>query len=108
MDKDYRRLWNSAANTIDKARAIRTLAEILADEEGRAFVSRLELKEAELCIELLGLASHDLLSFLHHLMVSSGYREAHPRNRRKGRFHRRVEETCRILWTTSTLYDDSR
>ena len=60
MVKDYRRLWKDVTNTIDEARAVRTLADILADKEGRTFISRLEHKDAELCIEILDRVSHDL------------------------------------------------
>jgi len=61
MAKDYRRLWKSVVGTIDEARAVRTLADILVDKEGNAFVSRLERNDAELCIEILYHVSHDLL-----------------------------------------------
>jgi len=55
--KDYRRLWNGIAGATDKARS---LAEILADKEGRAFISRLDERDAELCIEILGDVSYSL------------------------------------------------
>ena len=60
MAKDYQRLWEDVTRAIDEANAVRTLAEILADEEGRTFVSRLERKDAELCIEILDHVSCDL------------------------------------------------
>ena len=66
MAKDYQRLWKDAAGTTDEAKAVRALAAILADEEGRAFVSRLEHKDAELCVEILdhvGDDLHPLLAF---------------------------------------------
>lgn len=60
MAKDFRRLWKDVTNTIDEAKAVRILAEILADKEGRAFISRLERKDAELCIEILDHVSYNL------------------------------------------------
>jgi len=56
----YQRSWNDLISTTDKANAVRTLAEILVDKEGRAFASRLEREDAKLCIELLDLVSHNL------------------------------------------------
>jgi len=51
--KNYDQLWKGSASAVDKARAIQTLGEILADPEGRGFVSRLDSKNARLCIEIL-------------------------------------------------------
>ena len=53
MAKDYQRLWKAVISTTDEAKAIRTLANILADKEGRTFISRLDRTGAELCIEIL-------------------------------------------------------
>ena len=53
MAKDYQRLWKEVASGLDEAKSVRTLAEIVVDKEGRAFVSRLERGDAELCIEIL-------------------------------------------------------
>ena len=50
---DYQRLWKEVTSAIDEAKAVRTLAEILAEKEGRKFISRLERRDAELCIEIL-------------------------------------------------------
>ena len=77
MTKNYQRLWKDVASTIDEAKAVRTLAEILADTEGRAFISRLERKHAELCIDIL-----DRVSCVLHfplspsLTISSGHLRA--------------------------------
>ena len=60
MAKYYQRLWKDVTRAIDEANAVRTLTEILADEEGRAFVSRLERKDAKSCIEILDRVSRDL------------------------------------------------
>jgi hypothetical protein len=60
MHKHYYRLWADVANTTDEAKAVRTLAEILADRDGRTFISHLERKSAELCIEILDRVSRDL------------------------------------------------
>jgi len=62
MATDYRRLWMDVANPTDEAQAVRTLAEILRDKEGKVFISRLDRKDAELCIEILGNVGPDLHS----------------------------------------------
>jgi hypothetical protein len=59
MAKDYRRLWEDITSTSDEGKAVRTLAEIVLDEEGRSFISNLQRKDAELCIEVLDLVSRD-------------------------------------------------
>ena len=72
MTKDYQQLWKHVTSATDEAKATRTLAEILADQEGRAFISRLERKDAELCIDILDRVSrdpHSLLAFA----VSDGF-----------------------------------
>ena len=42
MAKNYQRLWDQVTSGIDEAKSVRTLAEIVVDEEGRAFISRLD------------------------------------------------------------------
>jgi len=59
MAKDHGRLWKEVAGTTDEGKAIRTLAEILADKEGGTFVSNLGHKDAELCIEILNRVSRN-------------------------------------------------
>ena len=59
MVKDYQRLWKCVISTADEANAVRTLAVILADKEGRSFVSCLERKDVGLCIEILDRVSSD-------------------------------------------------
>jgi len=59
MTKDYEQLWKSVASATEAAQAVGTLAEILADKEGRVFISRLGGKDAELCIEILDDVSRD-------------------------------------------------
>jgi len=54
MEKDYQRLWAAVTNAADKTQATQTLAEILVDKDGKVFISRLDSKDAELCIEILG------------------------------------------------------
>lgn len=61
-----------AAGTNDEVRAVRTLAEILLDEEGRTFISNLEREDAELCIEILSRVSRDPY-LLPILAVSDGF-----------------------------------
>ena len=60
MAKNYQRLWNEVTHAIDEAKSVRILAEILVDKEGRTFISRLDRKDAELCIEILDYVSRDL------------------------------------------------
>jgi len=70
MAKDYVRLWKDVASTTDEGKAVRKLAEVLVDKEGRTFMSSLECKDAELCIEILdnvGRNSH--LPPLRHLRL---------------------------------------
>ena len=108
MTKDYQRLWKTVTSTIDEARAVRTLAEILVDKEGRAFISRLGREDARLCIEILDHVSRDLrLSCPPPQIVSSGHRRAQPQNRREAGFLRHVEETFRNPWTTAGFHDDN-
>jgi len=56
----YQQLWKAAASTNDEGKAVRTLARILLDKEGRSFILRLERNDAELCVELLDRVSPDL------------------------------------------------
>ena len=72
MAKDYQRLWAHITGTTDESRAVRTLVEILADREGRTFISRLERKEAELCIDILDHVSRDL-DLLPSFVLSGGF-----------------------------------
>ena len=62
----------------DESKAVRTLADILADREGRTFVSRLERKDVGLCIEILDRVSHNLRP-LPAFALSGGFIRA-PRN----------------------------
>jgi len=60
MTRDYQHLWAGVASATDKAQAVRTLADILTNKEGRALISRLDSGDAELCIEILSNVSRDL------------------------------------------------
>ena len=64
MTKDYRRLWKNITSTTDEGEAVRTLTEILADKEGRAFIGNLNREDAGLCIEIL---DHVSLSMIHRI-----------------------------------------
>ena len=55
----------TVTNTTDQAQAIQTLAEILTDKDGKAFISRLDYEDAGSCIEVLGNVSPNL-----HLLCS--------------------------------------
>ena len=61
MTKDYLQLWKDVASAIDGGKAFRTLAEILADREGRTFIANLERGHAELCMEILDYVSLSLI-----------------------------------------------
>ena len=60
MAKDYGGLWNDIINAVDETKAVRTLAEVLADKEGRTFLLRLEPEDAEFCVEILDRVSYNL------------------------------------------------
>ena len=95
MAKDYRRLWKDITNTIDEARAVWILAEILVEKEGRAFISSLESKDAELCIEILDHVRCDMCLFplSPSQMISAGHRRAQPQKHRETGLLRHIEET---------------
>ena len=57
--KDFQWLWKDVTSAEDEAGAIRALAEILIEKEGRAFISRLDREDAKFCIELLDRVSCD-------------------------------------------------
>ena len=59
MAKNYQQLWKDVASTSDEGKAVRTLAEIALDKEGRTFILELERGAAELCIEILDRVSRD-------------------------------------------------
>jgi len=59
MAKDYHQLWKDAISAGDKAKAIQTLSDVLVEKEGRVFFSRLDGKEAKLCVEILDDVSCD-------------------------------------------------
>ena len=65
MAKGYQELWKDVKSATDETKAVRTLAGILADKEGRTFIPRLERKDAELCIKILDRVGYGsrLLSF---------------------------------------------
>ena len=95
MGKDYRQLWAGVTNATGQAEAVRALAEIVIDKQGRAFTLNLERKEAKSCVEILDSVSRDLqppISLPH--TVSPGYLNEKPRTRREESFLRHAEETC--------------
>jgi len=63
MVQNYQQLWKEIAEADSGTKAVRTLAEILADKEGRTFISHLERNDAELCIEVLDRVSRDVHLF---------------------------------------------
>ena len=66
MAESYSQLWNSVANTNDKAEAVLALSKISTDKEGRDFIVSLGREEIQLCINILDRVSFDL-----HLPLSS-------------------------------------
>jgi len=106
MTKDYKQLWKDVTHAIDEVQAVQTLAEILADKEGGVFISRLDSKDAELCIEILDCVSCDLYMPLSSAqVVSSGHRGARAQTRREAGLLRYVEKTCWSSRTTARLHD---
>ena len=53
MTRDYQQLWGGVTTTTDEVQTVRALAKILADKEGRVFISCLDSKDAGSCIEIL-------------------------------------------------------
>ena len=66
MAESYPQLWNSVANTNDKAEAVLALSKISTDKGGRDFIVSLGREEVQLCINVLDRVSFDL-----HLPLSS-------------------------------------
>jgi len=96
MAKDYQQLWKGVADATDKTEAVRTLADIVADVDGRTFALGLELEGVRLCIETLDSVGRNLcLPLSLSQMVSSGHRRTQPRNTQEAYFLRRVEKTRR-------------
>ena len=95
MAQDYQHLWKTVASATDETQAAQTLAKILADKQGRAFISRLERNDVELCVEILDMVSRD--ARLHHSSlsqtISSGSYEAKPQPHRQTVLHHHLEET---------------
>jgi len=60
MTRDYQQLWDSVIATTDEAQTVPGLAGVLADTEGRAFILRLNNKDAGSCIEVLDKVSPNL------------------------------------------------
>ena len=65
MTKRYQQLWGGVTTTADETQTVRALAEILANREGRVFISCLNSQDVGLCIETLDNVSRNL-----HLLPS--------------------------------------
>jgi len=75
MTKNYQQLWKGATNATDRAEAVQTLAEMVADSDGRAFILDLKPEDVVLCIEILDYVGCDLrLACPLPHMVSLGHR----------------------------------
>ena len=96
MAKDYQQLWEGVADSTGKAEAVRALAEIVADFDGRTFALSLEPKAVRLCIETLDYVGCNLrLPTFAVLNISSGHHRTQPRDAEEAHILRRVEKTCR-------------
>jgi len=95
MTKDYQQLWEDVTTTTDEAQTVWALAKILADSEGRGFISRLDNEDAGSCIEILDNVSRDLHFPLlpPPQTVSSGYCWAQSRTSRQADILPHTEET---------------
>ena len=71
MTKDYGELWRNVTTASDDIDAVRILAEILLDKEGRVFASNLGRSDAEICIEILDYVRHDNIYHL-PFVISNG------------------------------------
>ena len=95
MIKDYQQLWGGVTTTTDEAQAVLALAGILADKEGRDFISHLDSKTAEPCVEILDNVSRGL--YFHPSpppqTVLSGYYRAQPQTGREAGILPHIEET---------------
>ena len=110
MAKDYQRLWKDVTNAKSEAQCVRILAEILADQEGRRFVSYLGREDAELCIEILDRVSRDLSlpPFFVFSAALSGNIEVQSQIHRKTQLLCHAEETCCLAWAFAGVDTDNR
>ena len=76
MGNDYRQLWEGVTNATGQSEAVRALAKIVVDKQGRVFVSSLEREEAELCVKILDDVSRDALPISSPHTVSPGHHRA--------------------------------
>ena len=53
MSEGHQQLLAEATTATDRAKSIRVLAKILADDGGKDFISCLDRKDGESCIEIL-------------------------------------------------------
>jgi len=95
MAKDYQQLWEDATATTGEAHTVWALAGILADKDGRLFISSLDSKDAVSCIEILDNVSRYLHLPLSPLpqAVSPGYCRAKHQTCREAGILSHVEET---------------
>ena len=54
---DFQRLRNDVKSANDEVKAVRALAEIVAEKAGRVFISQFDREDAEYCIDILGRVS---------------------------------------------------
>jgi len=95
MATDYQQLWGRVTTTTSEAQNVRALAGIVADKEGRVFISRLDSKEAVSCIDILDNVSRNLRFSLSPppQALSSGHCRMQHRTSREAGILRHIEET---------------
>ena len=94
MAKDYQQLWGGVTTTTGETQTVRALAGILADKDGRFFISCLDSKQAASCIEILDNVSRreSLLSPFAAASVSSGHRRMQHQTTREAGVLPHIEE----------------
>ena len=113
MAKDYPQLWKDVTSARDERKAVRILAEILADREGRTFIRTLKRADAELCIEILDHVSLSLIRPICFLLprlrwpFSLGHRKTYPQDRGEADFLPHAEETRWNSCTVAGVDDDN-
>ena len=103
MAKDFQGLWKDVTGAEDEAAAIRALAEILVEKDGRAFVSRLEHKYTDFCIDVLDRVSYysRIQPPLTSQTIWPGHRNTRSQNHRETGFLCYTEEACRVSRATT-------
>ena len=97
MSEYYPQLLVEATTATDSAQSVRVLTEILASEGGRDFISRLDRKDGEPCIEILDRVSPNPYLVPHGLSWLQALSDHSLGPVEKRRF-------CTTLWTLAGTY----